>query len=43
MTSVFQACRQNGSQTGKNLGYNKLSAAMIISHFKRMLMSFLGK
>ena len=33
-TSVFQACRQNGSQTEKNFGYSKVTSAVLISYFR---------
>ena len=35
--SVFWACRQSGSQTGKNVGYSKVTVIVLIPHFEGML------
>ena len=35
----FYVCRQNGSQTGKNYAYSKVTALMII--YERSLLLFL--
>ena len=35
--SIFYACRQNGSKTEKNFCYSKLTSAVLVSHFRGLL------
>ena len=35
--SIFQVCRQNGSKTKKNFCYSKVTSAVLISHFRGLL------
>ena len=35
--SISQACRQNGSKTEKNFCYSKVTSAVLISHFRGLL------
>ena len=41
--SIFQACRQNGSQIEKNFDYSRVTLPVLISHFRGLLLSFLGE
>ena len=35
--SILKACRQNGSKTEKNFGYSKVNSAVLIFHFRGLL------
>ena len=40
---VLQACRQNGFQTKKSFGYSKVTAVVLNSHFRGLLIVILRR
>ena len=35
--SILKACRQNGSKIEKNFGYSKVNSAVLVFHFRGLL------